>query len=369
MRTTSERHDLTPALDADACWQASLSRDARFADAFVYGVRSTGVYCRPTCPSRRPQRSQVSFFASAGDAERAGFRACRRCRPHERGSDTQASVVASVCAYVEERLGERITLAGLSAHVGLSPHHLSRTFKRAVGLTPSQYLRARRLNEVKASLRAGQPVLRALYWAGYGSTSRLYERAPAELGMTPGTYSQGGTGMQIAYTTSPCSLGRLLVAATHRGICFVGLGDADAALEAELVAEYPSAEIRRDDGSLDPWVQAIAQHLDGRPASLDLPLDVRGTAFQRHVWDALQAIPVGDTRSYGDIAAALGWPRGARAVGRACATNPASIVIPCHRAVGKNGNPAGYRWGVERKQRLLELEASAGRPAGPQPGE
>jgi AraC family transcriptional regulator of adaptative response/methylated-DNA-[protein]-cysteine methyltransferase len=357
MTTVTDDHQDTLALVEDSLWEAVVARDARLAGAFVYGVRSTGIYCRPGCPARLPRREQVVFFASPRAAEQAHFRACKRCRPREdAGLDPRAELVKRVCGYIDANLEEPLTLAALSGQVNISPYHLQRTFKRTVGITPHQYVRARRLSTLKSQLREGQGVTTALYEAGYGSSSRLYEEAAAGLGMTPATYRRGGRGMRIGYTIVDCPLGRLLVAATDRGICAVSLGGADGPLEAALRAEYPAAEIRRDDGGLGEWVNALLRHLNGDQPDLRLPLDVQGTGFQRRVWEQLRAIPYGNVRSYGQIARELGRPKAARAVGRACATNPVSVVIPCHRAVGQDGSLTGYRWGLERKRLLLERE-------------
>ena len=278
MTTITDDLQDTLASGEDSLWRAVLARDGSHG-AFVYGVRSTGIYCRPTCPSRRPRREQVVFFASPRAAEQAHFRACRRCRPREgSGFDPQAELVKRVCGYIEANLEEPLTLAALSGHVNISPYHLQRTFKRIVGITPHQYARARRLSTLKAQLREGRGVTTALYEAGYGSSSRLYEEAAAGLGMTPATYRRGGQGMRIGYTIVDCPLGRLLVAATDRGICAVSLGGAGGGLEAALVAEYPAAEIRRDDGGLAEWVNALLRHLNGDQPDLRLPLDVQATA-------------------------------------------------------------------------------------------
>jgi len=353
---TKDPRDTLP-LGEDGLWRAVLARDERLNGAFVYGVRSTGIYCRPTCPSRRPRREQVVFFASAHAAEQAHFRPCRRCRPRDgAGFDAQAEIVKRVCSYIEANPDETLTLAALSGQVNVSPYHLQRTFRRIVGITPHQYIRARRLGTLKARLRQGQGVTTALYEAGYGSSSRLYEEAPAALGMTPATYRRGGRGMHIGYTIVDCPLGRLLVAATDRGICAVSLGDSDAELEAALREEYPAARLLRDGDGFGEWVSALLRHLNGEQPHLHLPLDVQATGFQGRVWAQLRAIPYGDVRSYGQIARALGNPKAARAVGRACATNPVAVAIPCHRAVGEDGSLVGYRWGVERKRLLLERE-------------
>ena len=344
-------------MDEERYWQAILSREARFDGAFVYAVRSTGVYCRPGCPSRRPRRDQVLFFARPAAAEQAGFRACRRCRPAGNAtSEARDDLVQRACQIIDAAADQPPTLVELGQRIGVSPYHLQRTFKQAMGITPRQYADARRLDRLKARLKGGDSVTTALYEAGYGSSSRLYEQAPEQLGMTPATYGRGGAGATIAYASAATPLGRLLVAATTRGICFVSLGDDDTATEQSLRAEFPAAELRRDDDVLGAWVAAIARHLGGTETRLDLPLDVRATAFQRRVWEALRAIPYGETRTYGQIAQELGQPTAARAVARACATNPVALVVPCHRVVGEGGDLRGYRWGVERKRSLLDQE-------------
>jgi AraC family transcriptional regulator of adaptative response/methylated-DNA-[protein]-cysteine methyltransferase len=337
-------------------WSAVLAKDSGFDGAFVYAVRSTGIYCRPSCPSRRPQRRQVEFFALPEAAERAGFRACRRCQPRAATPSPQVAMVQRVCRYIEANLDGPLTLAAISAEVDLNQHHLQRTFKRITGVTPRQYADARRLERLKRELRKGQAVSSAIYEAGYGSSSRLYERASSQLGMTPATYRKRGEGMEIHYTIVNCTLGRLLVAATERGICAVSLGDLDAALASELLNEYPAANIHRDDEGLTRWVNQLLHHLDGRQADLNLPLDVQATAFQWRVWEELRAIPRGATRSYSEIARAIGQPTGARAVARACATNPVALLIPCHRVVRGNGELGGYRWDIKRKRALLKQE-------------
>jgi AraC family transcriptional regulator of adaptative response/methylated-DNA-[protein]-cysteine methyltransferase len=334
-----------------------LARDRQLDGAFVFAVRSTGIYCRPSCPARRPRRTQVMFFPLPEAAERAGFRPCRRCRPQEAAPrDPHAELVRRVCHWIQASEEGPVTLPDLAAEAGVSPSYLQRTFKRLMGITPREYAAARRLQGLKARLREGQDVTSALYEAGYGSSSRLYERSSAQLGMTPGTYRQGGRGMEIGYTIVDSPLGRVLVAATRRGVCAVSLGDADAVLEAALVAEYPRAVIHRDDSGFAPWVEAIQKHLDGREARLRLPLDLQATAFQLRVWKELQRIPYGRTRTYSQVARAIGQPKAVRAVARACATNPVSIVVPCHRVIREDGSLAGYRWGLERKAALLEKE-------------
>ncbi len=362
MLTSEARAAPQPALKVrdgreDLRWRAVLTRDARADGAFVFGVRSTGVYCRPSCPARRPRRAQVVFFRRPADAERAGFRPCRRCRPREVG-DPRAAVVERACRYIEAHLDGPLSLAAVADHAGRTPRALRRLFVRLLGITPRGYADACRLNLLRARLRAQEAVTRALYDAGFGSSSRLYERAPRHLGMTPGAYRRGGRGMRIAYTITASPLGRLLVAATERGLCAVSLGDADPPLEAALRAEYPSAEVRRDDEGLGRWVAALMRYLHGQAPRLALPLDIQATAFQRQVWEALRAIPYGATRSYGEVARALGRPAAARAVARACAANPVALVIPCHRVVRGDGGLGGYRWGLDRKRALLAREGA-----------
>jgi len=351
-----------PAMTADALWRAVEARDARLDGLFVYAVRSTGIYCRPSCPSRRPRRDRSLFFASPDAAEAAGFRSCRRCRPREEAPrDAQLDLVVRACRAIEGQEEAVPSLADLAAGVGVSPHHLQRTFKALTGVTPHQYAAALRARRLKALLRAGEGIAAALYDVGYGSSSRLYEASDAHLGMTPATYRRGGRGMEIRYTVVPCRLGRLLVAATARGVCAVELGDDDGALAAALTAEYPAARIEREEGEFGGWVRAILGYLAGersgeRAKGLDLPLDVQATAFELRVWDALRRIPYGETRTYGEVAAALGDAKAARAVARACAANPAALVTPCHRVVRADGETGGYRWGKERKRALLAME-------------
>lgn len=344
----------------EARWQIVLAREVCSNERFVYAVRSTGVYCRPGCPSKRPRRENVMFFPMPDAAERAGFRPCRRCRPQAaRANSPQIEMIGRACRFIEERADAPFTLADLGNELHASPYHLERTFKRFLGITPRQYADALRLERLKSSLRDDRDVTTALYEAGYGSSRSLYERAPEQLGMTPATYRRGGRGMEISYTTVHSPLGRLLVARTERGICAVSLGDSDDALAQELRAEYPEAAIQRDGGHLGLWVSALVAHLCGSRLQLDLPLDVRATAFQWRVWQELRKIPYGETRSYSQIAKALGQPRAVRAVANACAANPAALVIPCHRVVRDTGDPGGYRWGVERKRILLSRESLA----------
>jgi AraC family transcriptional regulator of adaptative response/methylated-DNA-[protein]-cysteine methyltransferase len=349
--------------DDQTSWQAVLGRDARFDGAFVYAVRSTGIYCRPSCPSRRPRREHVVFFKLPRAAEGAGFRSCRRCRPSQVASrDPRAARVERVCRYIDGHLETRLPLARLAAEAGLSPHHFQRTFKRLMGISPRQYAEARRLASFKTQVKKGETVTSAIYGAGYGSGSRLYERASSQLGMTPAAYRRGGRGMRLRYAVAESPLGRLLVAATERGIAAVSLGDSEAGLESALRSEYPEAEIVRDDSALARHLRDVLARLSGG-AGHELPLDINATAFQWRVWQELLRIPAGSTRSYGEVARALGRPSAARAVARACASNPVALVIPCHRVVAGDGSLGGYRWGAERKRKLLEKERAAAREA------
>ncbi|HEX7077996.1 MAG TPA: bifunctional DNA-binding transcriptional regulator/O6-methylguanine-DNA methyltransferase Ada [Candidatus Eisenbacteria bacterium] len=339
-------------------WRAVIARDRSHDGRFVLAVRTTGIYCRPSCPARRPLRRNVVFFAGPDDAERAGYRACLRCKPREAGApDPQGTLVRRVCAYIDAHArDERITLADLAREVGLSPDHLQRTFRARLGITPRRYADAVRIGALKAGLKRKEQVTMAMYDAGYGSSSRLYERSNGALGMTPGDYRAGGRGAAIAYTVTKTPIGPMLVAATERGICSVRIGRGpDAGLDA-LKAEFPAARIRRDERALGRWVRAIVRHLSGATPRLDVPVDVRATAFQERVWAALRAIPYGETRSYQEVARIVGSPRAARAVGRACATNPVAVVIPCHRVVRGDGSLGGYAWGLGVKRDLLERE-------------
>jgi AraC family transcriptional regulator of adaptative response/methylated-DNA-[protein]-cysteine methyltransferase len=352
----------------DARWRAVEARDRGEDGKFVYAVRSTGIYCRPSCPSRRPRREQVVFFPLPQAAEQQGFRPCRRCRPGVvRLRDPRILTVARVCREIEARLlgdsgpeeERNLTLAALSVSARMSPHQLGRAFRSVMGITPRQYADAQRMRRLKSRLKKGDNVTTALYDAGFGSSSRVYERAPAHLGMTPGTYRRGGAGMNIHYTIVGSPLGRLLVARTDRGLSALYLGEFDRGLEAALQKEYPHAEIRRARNDLEGWVEKILAHLRGQEPHLELPTDVQATAFQRRVWEELRRIPYGTTRTYAQVARAIGRPTAARAVARACATNPVSVVVPCHRVVREDGDLAGYRWGIDRKRVLLEQESAA----------
>ena len=353
----------TPALpDADTCWTAVQQRNRTHNGRFWFSVRSTGVYCLPSCAARPPLRKNVAFHASPEAAEAAGFRACKRCKPRDWQAVAGLSrPVARACALFDS--GDADTppsLAEVARKVGLSSGALSKRFVVELGVNPRDWLVARKRQRFRKALRSGETVAGALYGAGYGSPSRVYESSDKVLGMTPATYARGGAGAEIDYTTVDSDYGRMLVAATHKGIAAVFLGDNDRALEKALRNDFPATRIARNDGSLGARVKSVLARLYGRkPTALDaadVPFDIVGTAFQWKVWKALTEIPAGQTRTYGEIARSIGEPRAARAVGRACATNQAAIVIPCHRAVGVSGALTGYRWGVPRKERLLAEE-------------
>lgn len=344
----------------DARWNAVVAREGARDGQFVYGVSTTGVYCKPSCPSRRALRVNVRFFADADAAERAGFRACLRCEP--RASESAAErVVARARAFVEAHLDEPHTLADIARASGMSATHLQRTFKRLVGVSPRHYAAALRADRLKSHLRTGATVSRATFDAGYGASSRAYDAAAEQLGMTPGAYRRGGEGVHIRYMISATPLGRLLIAATERGVCAVTLGDDDAELEHLLNSEYPrSTRVRVRGGArsrdLRGWMAEVVAHLEGAEQEISIPIDVAGTPFQRRVWGELQRIPYGETRSYSEVAASIASPSAVRAVASACARNRVSIVIPCHRVVRQGGALGGYRWGIERKERLLTRE-------------
>ena len=351
--------NLMPDSD-DAKWEAILTRDHRCDGQFVFAVSSTGIYCRPSCPARRPKRANVSFFQLPEVAEQAGFRACRRCHPRsESGADSQMKMAQEVCRIIEANEGEPITLSALSEKIGVSSFHLQRTFKSIMGISPRDYAETCRVNKFKHDVRRGEAITNAMYDAGFGSSSRLYSSAASQLGMTPATYGKGGRGMSISYATAESPLGRLLVAATSKGVCSVMLGDTEASLKADLLSEFPAAEIRHDEKPLRSSLNAIIEHLKNKSPHVDLPLDIRATAFQRQVWEQLRAIPYGQTYSYSEVAKAIGQDKAVRAVARACATNPVALVIPCHRVIREDKSLGGYRWGLERKKKLLQAEKEA----------
>jgi AraC family transcriptional regulator, regulatory protein of adaptative response / methylated-DNA-[protein]-cysteine methyltransferase len=351
----------TSAQITDRRWQGVMDRDASLDGAFVFGVSSTGIFCRPSCPAKRPRRQNVHFFDDALRAEQAGYRACLRCRPKAVDGNPRSALVRAMCRYIEQHIEDRVTLALLAKEFRRSAFHLQRTFKSVLGVSPKAYIDAVRLRQVKQNLQAGHDVTTALYAAGYGSSSRLYERTAAQLGMTPEKYRRGAVAAVIRYTivrytTANSPLGRMLIAATDKGICSIQFADNDDQLQQGLMREFPFASRRRDDAALAQWRVNLTRLMEGREANPALPLDIRATAFQRRVWEALQRIPRGETRSYSAVAKDIGMPRATRAVARACATNPVAVAIPCHRVVRQDGEQGGYRWGVERKERLLAVE-------------
>jgi len=335
-------------------WRATLERDSRADGTFFLAVRSTHIYCRPSCPARRPLRRNVIFFRTREEAEKNGYRPCLRCRPNELAAS--AALVARASRLLAEYSDENLRLAALGAKLATNAAVLRRAFRQVTGLAPRELAEALKVARFKALLRSGKSITDALYETGYGSSSRVYERSNAQLGMTPATYRKGGKGMKIEYTIAKSPLGKVLVAATERGVSAVYLGDAESKLLAELREEYPRAEISPAIGSAQRWVREIIQRIEGKPAHADLPLDLQATAFQRRVWQELQRIPRGTTRTYSQVARALGRPKAVRAVARACATNPVSIVVPCHRVIREDGTLAGYRWGLNRKEQLLATE-------------
>ena len=352
---TAARRASTPAAD-DPRWLAVLARDASRDGQFVFAVSTTGVYCRPSCPARRPRWTSVRFFSRAEEAEKEGFRACLRCRPRAITGNQQSDWAKSVCRYIEQNLDEPITLAHLGKAFRQSPFHLQRRFKAALGITPREFADTCRLRLLKRNLQAGDNVTRAMYDAGYGSSSRLYEKTASQLGMTPDRYRRGAIATTVRYALADSPLGRMLIAATDRGVCAIQFGRTDAELIEGLKHEFPFAVRKPDEAGLQSWVEAVLAKMTGRELDAALPLDIRATAFQRRVWAYLQSIPFGSTRSYAEVAKAIGQPTASRAVARACATNPVAVAIPCHRVVRKDGSTSGYRWGEGRKKKLLEIE-------------
>jgi AraC family transcriptional regulator of adaptative response/methylated-DNA-[protein]-cysteine methyltransferase len=349
-----------PTISDDDAWRAVLARDAQFDGRFVTAVRSTGIFCRPSCSARHPLRKNVQFFAMPADAEAAGFRACLRCRPSEISLEpSSAAAVERARAYLDAHASETVSLNTLARHAGLSASHLQRSFKQLLGISPKEYQDAKRVGQFKSRLRAGDTVSRATYEAGFGSSSRVYERADELLGMTPASFRKGGAGLRITYTIAPTPLGQVLVATTPRGVCAVTMGASDDQVIAALRGDFPNATLERNDDEHATWVRAVIDRVadPGRSASHRVPLDVDGTAFQWSVWKALQEIPVGERRTYTEVAKAIGRPKAVRAVARACATNRVAVVIPCHRVVRIGGELSGYRWGMERKRELLDRES------------
>src|SRR3984957_128021 len=353
---TTHGNPATRSSQQDEFWTAVTARNAARDGEFVFAVSTTGVYCRPSCPARRPRRENVEFFRHPDQAERAGYRACLRCRPRSLSGNRRSDEVKAICRFIEQHLDEPMTLARLGREFRQSPFHLQRRFKAALGITPREYADSSRLHSLKRNLQAGDSVTRAMYDAGYGSSSRLYERTASQLGMTPDKYRRGAIAAAIRYTCADSPLGRMLIAATERGICPIQFARSDGELIEGLKREFPFATRKSDQAGLQSWVDSLLKHMRGKALDSSLPLDIRATAFQRRVWTYLQSIPFGATRSYSQVAHAIGQPSACRAVARSCATNPVAVAIPCHRVVREDGSMGGYRWGIERKKALLEME-------------
>ena len=347
----------------DGRWEAFIRRDPGADGAFVVAVETTCIYCRPTCPARRPLRKNVRFLPDAATAERQGYRACKRCRP-ELAQRPSEALVAKVKSLLVANLEAPPGLDALARATGISPAHLQKTFKKQTGLSPKEFVAAARLERWKAELRAGRPVTEAWLEAGYGSAGRAYAAARKQMGMSPAQYGKGGAGQRITWTVLDTPLGSLLLARTDRGLCRVAFGQSAAELEKLLRSEFPAAELERASAESDARLRDAAAALGTRDGAEHIPLDVRATVFQRQVWEALRSIPSGSTASYAEVARSVGHPKAVRAVARACATNPVALAVPCHRVVHADGSLSGYRWGPERKRVLLAAEkddAGAGR--------
>lgn len=341
-------------METEIFWKAVQTSDARFNGAFVYGVDSTHIYCKPSCSSKLPKRENVKFFDSPPAAEKQGFRACLRCRPQSEAADPQTEIVLRAAEILAS--GEQIPLEDLAAEMNLSAAHLQKIFKEIIGVSPKKFAEMKRLEKFKSEVRKGSDVTSAIYESGFGSSSRLYENVSEKLGMTPKTYAKKGKNMTINYTIADCRLGKLLVARTEKGVCAVTFGDDEKVLTENLFNEYENAEITENKANLKDFVEAILANLEGRKKILDMPLDLQASVFQMRVWDALRKIPYGETVSYTDVAERIGSKNAVRAVAAACASNRVALVIPCHRVVGKSGALSGYRWGIERKRKILEKE-------------
>jgi AraC family transcriptional regulator of adaptative response/methylated-DNA-[protein]-cysteine methyltransferase len=338
-------------------WAAVQRRDPGADGSFYYSVRTTGVYCRPSCPARLARRENVGFHASCEEAERAGFRPCRRCRPNEAGlAGRRAAAVAKACRLIETA-DETPSLAALAESAGMSRFHFHRVFKSATGVTPKAYAAAHRAGRVREELPRSHTVTEAIYGAGFNSSGRFYATSTQVLGMTPTRFRAGGRGASIRFAVGECSLGSILVAATGKGVCAILLGDGPEALVDDLQDRFPEAKLIGGDRDFEQWVAKVVGFVEAPALGLDLPLDVRGTAFQQRVWQALRTIPPGSTATYSEIARRIGAPRAVRAVAQACASNAIAVAIPCHRVVRTDGSLSGYRWGVERKRALLDREA------------
>ena len=355
-------------LNYDACWSAVQNKDATQDGRFLFGVLTTGVYCKPSCRSRLPLRKNVRFYETPAEAEKDGLRPCRRCRPLTKsGIDESSERIHAACRYIDNHSDLPLKLGKLSSIAGMSAFHFQRTFKAKTGLTPKQYLDAKRVEKLKKELKRSGEVTRAVYEAGYGSSSRVYERASTQLGMTPNEYRQGGKGLAISYATISSSFGEVMIGATDRGICFLQFGESPERLLDMLKKEYPLAQLVPMNEPYHPdfarWIHLLEGYMAGTERALRLPLDLKATVFQMRVWKYLQSIPYGDVQSYAEVAAAIGKPSAVRAVARACAANRVALVIPCHRIIRGTGDLGGYRWGLERKRVLIDQERTHKRGA------
>lgn len=343
--------------DDNERWSALVNRDRRADGLFLYAVKTTGIYCRPTCPSRNPKRDNVEFFTTWDQAERHGYRACRKCKPAASSVSQIPDTVVEACRLIDES-EEPPSLDRLAVLVGLSPSYFHRLFKKTVGITPRAYAAARRAERFREGLKRRPTVTQAMVEAGYGASSRCYEEVGQTLGMTPTQFKHGGVDQTIRFAVVECYLGWVAVAATERGICSIEFGDQPEELRENLTARFANADLREDDPAFLDWVRQVVDYVEAPDRGLDLSLDIRGTAFQRMVWEQLRAVPAGTTATYAEIAHRIGKPNAVRAVASACAANRLAVAIPCHRIVRKNGDVSGYRWGVERKRELIKREAS-----------
>jgi AraC family transcriptional regulator, regulatory protein of adaptative response / methylated-DNA-[protein]-cysteine methyltransferase len=338
-------------------WSAVKNNDKRFDGIFFTGVKTTKIFCKPSCAAKLPKRENVDFYDNWQIAENKGFRACLRCKPkNSDAKNPQVEMVLQACNLLETE--ENLSLERLGENLKINPIHLQKTFKEIIGVSPKKYVENLRLEKFKREVKSGNDVISSIYEAGYGSSRSLYENVSNKLGMTPKIYQKGGKGMEISFAIADCPLGKLLVARTEKGVCAVTLGDSGEFLSAKLREEFPKAEIGESNEKLKEFVEEILRHLAGKNKLIDLPLDLQATAFQMQVWELLRKIPFGETLSYKQVAEKLGNPKAVRAVARACATNRVAVVIPCHRVIGTNGSLSGYRWGIERKRLLIERETA-----------
>lgn len=357
MQITVKKAQQALAIESDPRWAAVVTRDAQADGTFYYSVTTTGVYCRPSCAARLARPEHVQFYATIADAERAGFRPCKRCQPKQPAlAEQHASIVAEACRFIAEA-EEEPDLETVAKHVGISRYHFHRVFKAATGLTPRDYVVARRTQKIREQLSVSHTVTEAMYDAGYRSSGQFYETTNEILGMTPSDFRAGGVGTDIRFAIGECSLGSILVASSERGVCAILLGDDPDALIRDVQDTFPQANLIGGDDTFEQLVASVVGFVEAPAVGLDLPLDIRGTAFQQRVWRALREIPVGTTVSYSDIARRIGSPKAFRAVAQACGANTLAVAVPCHRVVKQDGALSGYRWGIERKRQLLEREA------------